>query len=223
MAHPAEAHEPSVPSPKDGSLFMRPFAFGMTAYLLAYNLLFILTRGNFKAQDPLAEMYLFVLGAYAGAPEIKRLTIAPADPDPEGWPERLRKGGPFITSWFLLWAVAVTWRIADPTIPMPPELPRITMQVIALFLGTYALRQYRKRVGGKARGNASGDERENVLAYLRQNGPSTPKTIREALTLPRRSVTRLLAELLEEGELVRSGSSPSDPAATYGVKGVGSV
>jgi hypothetical protein len=215
---------------RDGSLFMRPFAIGMTAYLATYNLLYMLTRGKFHSPDLLAEMYFVVLAAYSGAPEIKRLAIQPTPTDPEGWEERIRKGGPLITLWFLLWSVAVTWRIYDPTIPMPAELRKITMGVIGLFLGTYALRQYRKRVGRRVVQPSSipgvdlGQEgefdpfRDKILNFLEEKGPSTPKTIRESLDVPRRTLTRLLTELAEQGEILRENKPPTDPSATYRLK-----
>src|SRR5438094_20740 len=109
------------PQPQDGSMYMRPFALGMTAYLITYHIFYFITRGEFRSPDVVSDVYFFVLATYAGAPELKRWNARQAD-DPEGWHERLRKGGPLITLWFLLWAGAVVWRLKDPTLPMPPEL-----------------------------------------------------------------------------------------------------
>jgi uncharacterized membrane protein len=208
----------SPPTYNDGSIFMRPFAIGMTAYLLGYNFLHMLTRGAFKSPDLVSDVYFFVLATYAGAPEIKRWANRVMD-DPEGWNERIRKGGPLITAWFLLWGGAVVWRIYDPSIPMPSELKTILLQVMGLFFGTYALRQVRKRTvrAGEER-DAGPDAGERVFEYIRQKGSATPKVLREALGLSRSTVTRVLSSLVEAGRLAREGDSPQDPSALYRLK-----
>jgi hypothetical protein len=207
------------PPVRDGSLYMRPFAFGMTAYLLTYHILYLLTRGSFQSPDVVSDVYFFVLATYAGAPELKRWSARQAD-DPEGWHERIRKGGPLITLWFLLWAGVVLWRIHDSTVPMPPELKTITMQVMGLFFGTYALRQVRKRsvrsVGATLEIDPNAPSvADQICDYIKTHGAATPKAIREAVSLPRRTVTRLLAVLVDQGRLARDGESPQDPSATY--------
>lgn len=197
---------------------MRPFALGMTAYLVGYHILYFVTRGAFQSPDTVSDVYFFVLATYAGAPEIRRW--ARQDPtDPEGLNEQIRKGGPLITLWFLLWAGVVLWRIYDPSMPMPPELKSITLQVMGLFFGTYALRQARRRSTGASRTeNPSQPPAENaVFRYLQASGPCSPKAIRETLGLPRRTVTRELSRLLSEGRITRKANSPQDPEAVYSV------
>lgn len=230
MAQLPGPQTPDLSTPQDGSLFMRPFALGMTAYLLTYHFLYLVTRGAFQSPDVVSDVYFFVLATYAGAPELKRWSARQAE-DPEGWNEGIRKGGPLITLWFLLWAGAVLWRIKDPTIPMPPELKTITMQVMGLFFGTYALRQVRKRSVRSSRGalmtpgaepaeamEGESGPTERVFEYLRRHGAAAPKAIRDALDLPRRTVTRALADLVSQGRAARDGDSPQDPSATYRAK-----
>jgi uncharacterized membrane protein len=209
---------PEVPAYADGSLFMRPFAIGMTAYLLGYNFIHMLTRGAFKSPDLVSDVYFFVLATYAGAPEVKRWASKVAE-DPEGWNESIRKGGPLIAAWFVLWGGAVLWRIYDPSVPMPAELKTILLQVMGLFFGTYALRQVRKRAvrSGEAREAEPGAD-DLVLDCIRQKGSATPKTLREALGLSRSTVTRVLAAHVEAGRLAREGDSPQDPSALYRLK-----
>ena len=205
--------------PRDGSTFMRPFALGMTAYLITYHILYLVTRGEFQSPDAVSDVYFFVLATYAGAPELKRWTNR-QDEDPGGWHERIRKGGPLITLWFLVWAGAVIWRIKDPAIPMPPELKTITLQVMGLFFGTYALRLARKRASRSALARLEGDAgglsaADQICDFLKRNGPATPKAIREEVDLPRRTLARLLSVLVDQGRLERLGASPQDPSATY--------
>jgi DNA-binding MarR family transcriptional regulator len=52
---------------------------------------------------------------------------------------------------------------------------------------------------------------------VKQSGPATPKMIREALGVPRRTITRLLAVLVAQNRLERTGDS-QDPAVTYKAK-----
>ncbi len=214
------------PTPsQDGSLYMRPFAIGMTAYLVTYCLLYMMTRGSFRSPDAVSDVYFFVLATYAGGPEIKRWTSGEHE-DPEGLPERVRKGGPLVTLWFLLWAGAVLWRLHDPEVPMPPELKTILLQVMGLFFGTYALRQIRKRSvrQGLVRSDmAAGegpqvDTDSQVVEFLTENGPSTPKTIREGLGLARSTLTRALTDLLQQRRVARDANSPRDPNPVYRLK-----
>ncbi len=211
---------PLQPS-SDGSLYMRPFAIGMTAYLAGYIGLYMVTRGAFHSPDAVADVYFFVLATYAGGPEIKRWSQG-QDQDPQGWNERIRKGGPLVTLWFLLWAAAVLWRIHDSTVPMPPELKTILLQVMGLFFGTYALRQIRRR--SVRRGQVQedlnpseevADTNAQVMDYLTTRGPSTPKTLRVDLNLTRSTLARSLTELLNQNRITRKATSPRDPNPTY--------
>ena len=214
--------------------FMRPFALGATAYTFGINLLQLITRGEFQSPDHWGDVYAAVLLAYSGAPEIKRLMSEDPAADPDHWEERVRKGGPIITLWFLLLAAAGFWRMHDHTVPMPPELKSITLKVLAIFFGTYAFRQYRRRVQvhrAARRADAEGtgtpgdagftappetEDRQRICAFLKENGPATPKAIAEALGLSRRTVGRLLDALKEEGRLTRQARGPYDRAAVYG-------
>ncbi len=204
---------------------MRPFALGGTAFLITLNALYLWTRGAFYSPDSWSDIYMVFLVAYAGAPEIKRWMKDTEPEDAGGWPEKIRKGGPIITVWVLLLLAAGVWRIADPTRPMPPELKETTIKVISVFFGAYALRQFRRTprarqavTGGSpsAAGLPPSDasEEEQIVSYVRANGPQTPKALSEALAIPRRSMARLLTQLQTQGRLKRDGG-PFDPSATY--------
>jgi hypothetical protein len=206
---------------RDGSLFMRPLAYGWTAYLFGTNALFLLTRGGFHSPDSWAEIYSLVLATYASAPEVKRWVVKQNLPDePDDWHERLRKGGPLVVAWNLLLAAAGALRMYDPSWPMPPELKAITMQIMAVFFGTYALRQIRRRSVSGSGARAGVDESDavesgRVIDVLRQAGPLTPTALSERTGIPRRTLARLLARLTTEKKLIREARYASDPAATY--------
>jgi hypothetical protein len=205
---------------KDGSAFMRPFALAATAFLIALDSLYLITRGQLSSPDRWSDVYMVILAVYAGAPEVKRWMSGQEPEDPEAWPEKIRKGGPLVTLWILLLFGAGLWRISDPTRPMPPELKETTLKVIGIFFGAYALRQYRMRTGRRTSASVSDSEpaedpeTQKILASLRVHGPQTPKTLSENLAIPRRTVARLLKGLTEEKRLEREGG-PFDPSATY--------
>ena len=53
--------------------------------------------------------------------------------------------------------------------------------------------------------------------HLRHQGPQTPKALSDALGIPRRSVARLLKDLVQAGAIERQGG-PFDPSAVYQIK-----
>lgn len=217
---------------RDGSNFMRPLALGWTAYLFGFQALFLITRGGFHSPDSWAEVYTLILGTYAGAPEVKRwVSKVEQGDEPDDWLERLRKGGPLIIAWNGLLAAAGALRMFDPSWPMPPELKSITMQVTALFFGTYALRQVRRRKvresggGNIPEGDKADDsdarqaeQKQAILEYLRKNGPSKPSDLAQALLMNRRTLGRLIALLVAEKAIERQSQSPTDPAARYAIR-----
>ena len=209
---------------------MRPLALGWTTYLLACNALYLITQGAFASPDRWSELYVVVLGTYAGGAEVKHWVNGTDHPDPSCWMEKIRKGGPLVMLWNLLLAAAGALRLHDPSWPMPPELKTVTLQVTALFFGTYALRQVRRRAVARSRlkgspGEAAREDAEDsfsaaadpssVAAYLKDHGPSSPATLVEALGISRRSLNRLLRQMTTEGTLRRQGRYATDPNATY--------
>ncbi len=210
-----------IPSQKT-SAFMRPFVLGATAYLVALDVLFMMTQGEFHSPDRWSDIYMLLLAAYAGGAEISHL-VQGTESEEEGWKDQIRKGGPLVTLWLLLLFMAGLWRIADPTTPMPPELKETAMKVVGVFFGTYALRQYRRSKGGRVLSSIAPEaltldpDAVRLVDYLRRQGPQTPKALADALEMPRRSVARLLKELIRAGSLQRQGG-PFDPSAVYRVR-----
>lgn len=195
---------------------MRPLALGWTAYLFATNILFLITRGTYHSPDRWAELYTLVLAAYAGGPEVKQWVRGTEPTDTDTWMEKVRKGGPLVVGWNVLLAAAGALRLYDPTWPMPDELKAITMQITALFFGTYALRQARKRsMESAVAGESDAAVRQKIMEYLKTTGPSTPAALSEALGIPRRSLARHLNAMVADKSLTRKARYPTDPTATY--------
>jgi hypothetical protein len=214
MAELAEADFPTYP---DSSQFMRPFALGATAFLAGLTVLFIATRGRVQSPDHWSDLYLVLLAVYAGAGEVKQWSTPVPGVGESEWTQRLRKGGPLISLWLLITFGVGLWRIIDPSRPMPPELQDITMKVLGLFFGTYALRQYRQR-GRRTASSAAAVEaavRAQVRQTLTEKGPLSASALAEASGIPRRSLARELKEMVDTKELVREGRSATDPNAVY--------
>lgn len=210
---------PDSPPPSDP---MRLFALTVTTYLWVMNLLYLVTRGGFSSPDHWGDLYAVVLAAYSGAPELKHLFSGTEPALPDSWQEKTRKGAPLIGLWLGLLLAAGAWRIRNPSWPMPPELKSITLQVIGVFFGTYTLRQYRRgkanRRGQRLLENPEGEslsERDAITNFLRTSGSSSARSISEAIGIPRRSLSRLLADLVKEGAILRTAASPTDPNATF--------
>lgn len=221
----SEGTPPLTPTAQaGGSQFMRPFALGATVYLLGLNALYLLTRGAFYSPDKWSTIYMAILGAYAGGPELQRWWSKTEHPNLESWEERLRKGGPFVTAWLALLAIAGFFRMSDPTRPMPPELQTIALEVVGLFFGTYAFRRYRSSRSAKStvagegaapHAQRSAADREALVEFLRGKGPATPRVIADAMGFNRRQLGRLLQGLVTEGTLRREGRSTTDPNVLY--------
>lgn len=216
MATPAFAPARQV------SNFMRPFALAGTAYLITLNVLFMLTRGEYHSPDRWSDVYMLVLAAYAGGVEVAHLARG-TDSEDDGWRDQIRKGGPLVTLWLVLLLAAGIWRIADATRPMPPELKETAMKVVGVFFGAYTLRQYRRAKNARTNTAAITDaalvdpDAARLLDQLRHHGPQTPKSLSESLDIPRRSVARLLKDLVQADAITRQGG-PFDPSAVYHIK-----
>ncbi len=215
--------ETSTPLPNSHvSSFMRPFVLVGTVFLTMQNILFMATHGAISSPDRWSDVYLLILVAYAGGAEITQL-LKRKDSDEIGWQEQIRKGGPLVTLWLGMLLAAGIWRMADPACSMPPELKETAIKVVGVFFGSYTLRQYRRARQPRseaATGAANillDADAARLMEELRRQNSQTPKALSDATGIPRRSVARLLKNLVQSGALVRHGG-PFDPSATYGLK-----
>src|SRR5437773_11311204 len=102
--------------PAQDTHFMMPFAVGATIVLGVSSVLEMFTHGNLRSPDNAAPLYAAIMGAYAGAGEVKGWIHKhdPADAEARNpWLERARKGGAFVSFWLILYAVAYVARIID--------------------------------------------------------------------------------------------------------------
>src|SRR5258706_1878823 len=140
---------------KAATRFMMPFALGSTTLLGGSTILELASKGAIASPDRASRIYLAVMGAYAGAGELKGWLqkVSPESSDEDNpWLDHARKGGLFVAFWLLLYASAYVIRIFNRAYPMPHELEPTTLEIVGLFFVTYSARSLRRaRLGGGGR------------------------------------------------------------------------
>jgi len=195
---------------------MTPFVIGATTLLGGLAVLELISRGQIRSIDNSSDIYLALLGAYAGAGELKRwFSKEQVDCKEDPWLERARKGGMFVTFWLVLYAAALLWRVADSGVPMPHELKAITLRTIGVFFVTYSSRRLHR-----ARRSDSGiQEPDNEAVVLAALGRSPSGLSRRQITeqlpeIPPRTLARVLGKLSASRQISRDGH-PNSPDATF--------
>jgi hypothetical protein len=150
-----------MPVQKDYNHILMPVVTGFTTLLLGRTILELATHGGVHSPDPMADAYLLVMGAYAGAGEVEKWThAAPWDPANDPRLERAQRAGAFVILWAIPFFAAYLWRIADPTAPFPGDLKTIWLGLFGIFVGkttSLSIRHSRKGLFGfAAMGSDSG-------------------------------------------------------------------
>jgi hypothetical protein len=207
---------------KDGSAFMLPFVTGGTTLLGGLALLELVSRGEIRSPDNMADVYAALVGAYAGAGELKHWVGAIRKRPLEEEDPRLaraRKGGFFVAFWLVLLTAAVLWRVADATVPMPHELKAITLRVVGIFFVTYSSRRLRAAPKASLEEAARTSDKNRLLEAVIQTPEGlTRRGVAERFpSIHPRTMLRLLNQLLEEGHLERHGH-PNSAEARYAVR-----
>jgi len=203
---------------------MMPFLVALTTLLWGEAVLEAMTSGAMVAPTSLADLYLTMMGAYAGAGEVQKwLQKYPQNPADDPWFERAQKGGTFVALWMTLLIAVHLWQLYDHTVVMPINLKPITTGLVVIFFAKVASRQVRRSrrgVGGPATGglDETGDSsaREAILALLGHSPEGLSSSdIGERLPLySRRHLSRELSELADES-LVIPPKNPRAPDARY--------
>src|SRR5262245_36386757 len=112
---------------------MMPFIMAMTTLLWGEALLETVTRGALHAPTSLADLYLTLMGAYAGTGEVQKwLQKTPADPAQDPWLERANKGGFFVALWLAILVGVHLWQLRDHTVLMPVDLKPVATGVVVI-------------------------------------------------------------------------------------------
>lgn len=200
---------------KAATRFMMPYAMGATFLLGFSTILELASKGSIASPDRASRIYLTLMGAYAGAGELKGWLhkVPPEESDEVNpWLDHARKGGLFVAFWVLLYAAAYIIRLFERAYPMPHELESVTLEIIGLFFVTFSARSLRRvrlaGAGSGGRDDAGSDASETLTAFLKTRPEGT--TIREIEEkfpdATRRSLNRLIAGLIEEKQIVRDGA-----------------
>lgn len=220
---------------RDGSQFMLPFVIASTTLLGGATLLELFTQGAVQSPDNAWDIYMAIMTAYGGAGELKGWrqsaeADAWAEPDSaaDRWMDRARKGGFFVGFWLVVYALAYLLRLKDAAYPMPHELRNIVLGMISLFFVTYGVRTIRRGVNARrflSRDENSGEpdgavSDAGLLAVIatQTTGMSMKDVIARFPQVSRRTVSRTVARLVDEGRLQRLGAVRS-PDVKYKVIG----
>ena len=212
--------------------FMMPFISALTALLWVEAALEALTRGAMYAPTPLADLYLTLMGAYAGAGEVQKwLQKDPADPAQDPWMERAQKGGAFVALWMTLLIAVHLWQLHDSTLPMPADLKPVTTGLVVIFFAKIAsrhVRHSRRGLGGPAGAAAEADQavsaREAVIELLGRSpeGLELGDIVAQLPGYSQRHILRELSALKADQTVERTGV-PRARDARYHLTGPGSL
>ena len=198
--------------------FMMPFIAALTTLLWLETALEALTRGGMHAPTSLSDLYLTLMGAYAGAGEVQKwLQKIPQDPAQDPWLEKAQKGGAFVALWMVLLIAVHLWQLQDSTVRMPVDLKPITTGLVLIFFAKVASRHVRRSqrgVGGPVGSSPSGVEeqrasaRGELLALLAQapEGFSMEEVVERLPGYSRRHLMRELSSLTAGHSIERTGS-----------------
>src|SRR5258706_956703 len=203
---------------KDLKESMMPYIVALTALLWGEAVLEITTQGLIHSADNFTEIYLGLLGAYAGVGEAKNwLQKIPADPADDSTLERVQRGGFFVALWFVPLIGAYLWRLKDSAIPMPKDLQHIVMGLVLIFFAKAAsrhVRHSRRGVGGQGEVIPEGVQAENTLSVedrvqsalsTSASGKSFAELQAALPDVPRRSLYRALNTLIKDRRIKRMG------------------
>src|SRR5437868_1172112 len=91
----AENSRRTVMEIQDRTHLMGPFVAGATALFGGLAILELMSRGQIRSVDNSADIYLALLGAYAGTGELKRWLTKDTNPE-DPWIQRAQKGEFFV-------------------------------------------------------------------------------------------------------------------------------
>ena len=156
----------------------------------------------------MSNLYLALLGIYAGYKEFLRWTGGPDGQEvPEEQVKRFRRGELIVTFWVVLAVIGLSiWQLRLIE-RMPNELFRTALQALGIMFGTYAS----KGLYGKAKKKsaetvmAESDARQKVIGYIKAKGSIDSEECRKECGLDRGRAYRLLEKLEKEGLIKSEG------------------
>jgi biotin operon repressor len=145
--------------------------------------------------EGIMPVYITLLGAYAADKEIRRWLSKPEPP---------RKGSLFVYLWLLFSLAVYLIHSFRPAYLVPDNLGLVCIQVLGIFFGSKASKIICENIR-KGGGTADADRKALILSMLAAKGQVTRQVVAAELQVSRATAGRLLAELEEQGALVRKG------------------
>lgn len=188
---------------------LRPLVNLFSAIAFYFYLRVFLSASFVLRYDP-DVAYIALLTAYAGHRELRRWSQ-----DPTVIQERARRGELFVVGWWAFYAVTLTAANHVAMYQIPPGLLSLCIQVTTIFFGTLTSQQLykRKQIAGRAQnGTAMGSLTDRILALAgKRPDPLSLREIETELRVPRATIARAVAALLEQGKVERVSRDENDP------------
>ena len=175
-------------------------------------------KNEVYASSLMSNLYLILIGGYAGFKEIKRwLSKNPVDSVmPEDKIIQFQRGEIIVYCWVTMFIAAVVLSQMKIILRMPMELTRTTIQSLAFLIGTLGSRWvYSNKNKAEIKVLSKEDEilvkqyKDWMIDYIRKNGKLTNKAFSENFKLgPDRSY-RILDRMAELAILKRQGEGRS--------------
>lgn len=194
--------------------------------------MFLMVKNDIVASSLMSNLYLILIGGYAGFKEIKRWLSK--NPENVIMPEekiiQFQRGEIIVYSWVFLFIAAVVLSQVKMISRMPMELTRTTIQSVTLLIATIGSRwvyqnkkQLRiadsglriKEVTENEKGQAAPPPKGTpntdwecevkVTEYIEKNGEITNDDVRAMLGIDRNRAYRFLEKLEKEGKIISSG------------------
>jgi len=144
-------------------------------------------------------VYISLLGAYAADKEIRRWV---------GAPEPARRGSLFVHLWVLLFLALVIVNFFRADYPLPQDLGKVVLQVLAVFFGSRTSKYIKERQSGGANGAAElRERRERTLELIRARGRVVRAEVMALLGVGRSTAGNLLEGMVRDGILRRIGET----------------
>ena len=142
-------------------------------------------------------VYISLLSAYAADKEIRRWV---------GVPEPPRKGSLFVHLWVLLFLALVIVNFFRTEYPLPQDLGKVVLQVLAVFFGSRTSKYIKERQSGAAMDPSEiSAQRERILELIRTRGRVVRADVMELFGIGRTTATSLLEDMVRDGVIRRIG------------------
>ncbi|MBU0952040.1 MAG: hypothetical protein KKH91_04350 [Elusimicrobia bacterium] len=178
----------------------------VTLFPAVEKLLGLAKPNTIYASALMSNLYLALLGAYAGYKEFQRWTDSAQPQDlPDAQTTRFKRGELIVSSWIILAIFAIALWQLQLISRLPNELFRTAFQSFGILFGTYASKGLFSKAKSKDTKIAQ-DSTQKVIDYVKSNGSIDTETCQKFCLISRFRAYRLLKRLESEGTLKKEGA-----------------